>query len=131
MKKKAVLIALCVILLGSVVFSWAMTYGMDDLATVPLGLCPVLVYALSGSPAGFILSLLGVLLIYLWLFFSIAAVARRRRFGTASLLIIMTVDLAANVVFTLMSWWYLLAAALDILVVVLGYILYRLGRDGL
>ena len=114
------LTALCVGL------SWGMVFGLDRMAAVPLGLCPILALA-GGDQSGVvqILCFLAVLVIYVCYAAALWGVSRRRRWGTAGVVVILTVDLAANVVFTIASWWYLLAIGLDLVFLLLAYRLYR------
>ncbi len=114
------------LLILCILISWSSVLILDIIAVVPLGLCPVLVMAGSmGSLVGLLGSILVVLLVYGWMFFSIWGVSRRRRFGTVGLVILLTLDLGANIVFSAVSWWYLVAVALDLVLLALAYLLYR------
>ena len=114
------------LLILCILISWSSVVILDVIAVVPLGLCPVLVMAGSmGSLVGLLGSILVVLLVYGWMFFSIWGVSRRRRFGTVGLVILLTLDLGANIVFSAVSWWYLVAVALDLVLLALAYLLYR------
>lgn len=114
--------ALCILL------SWAAIYLLETTALVPLGLCPVLVLAGGlSSMGGLIACVLIVLALYGWMFFSLWGVSRRKRYGTVGVVVLLTLDLAANVIFTATSWWYLVATGLDLLVLLLSYRLYRLA----
>ena len=127
MRKRDRILALCYAALGlCIVISWGVVFGWDVTAAVPLGLCPILVLAGSMSSVLWLaLSILGVLLIYIWTSWALWGVSRRRRYGTVSIVVILTLDTAANVVFTITSWWYLLAVALDLMMLALSYKLYR------
>ena len=114
------------LLILCILISWSSVLILDIIAVVPLGLCPVLVMAGSmGSLVGLLGSILVVLLVYGWMFFSIWGVSRRRRFGTVGLVILLSLDLGANIVFSAVSWWYLVAVALDLVLLALAYLLYR------
>lgn len=114
------------LLILCILISWSSVLILDIIAVVPLGLCPVLVMAGSmGSLVGLLGSILVVLLVYGWMFFSVWGVSRRRRFGTVGLVILLTLDLGANIVFSAVSWWYLVAVALDLVLLALAYLLYR------
>ena len=114
------------LLILCILISWSSVLILDIIAVVPLGLCPVLVMAGSmGSLVGLLGSILVVILVYGWMFFSIWGVSRRRRFGTVGLVILLTLDLGANIVFSAVSWWYLVAVALDLVLLALAYLLYR------
>ncbi len=108
-----------------IALSWGAVYGLELTAPVPLGLCPVLLLAGTVSLPALICCMVVILALYVWTFFSLRAVLRRKRFGTVSLVVLVTLDAAANGVFTVTSWWYLLAVALDLLLLLLAYRMYR------
>lgn len=114
------LLVLCILV------SWGSAALLSSIAVVPLGLCPVLVMAGSmGSRISLVGSILVVLLVYAWMFCSIWGVSRRKRFGTVSFVILLTLDLGANIVCSAVSWWYLVAVGLDLLLLALTYLMYR------
>ena len=113
------LVAFCVLL------SWVSVYSLGTIATVPFGLCPLLLAGGVDSRASFIICIFLICLLYGLICFSIWGVSRRKRFGTAGILILITIDLAINVVFTVISWWYLVSIALDLMILIMAYCLYH------
>ncbi len=115
-------LVICLIAAG-----WVLVFAVNTMATLPLGLVPVLVYAVGENRAVFALCLVVAAVLYLWLLSAIAAVRRRKRYGTVSVVVLLTLDMAASVVFTITTWWYLLAVGLDFLLLGLCYALFRAG----
>ena len=115
-------LVICLIAAG-----WVLVFAVNTMATLPLGLVPVLVYAVGENRAVFALCLAVAAVLYLWLLSAIAAVRRRKRYGTVSVVVLLTLDMADSVVFTITTWWYLLAVGLDFLLLGLCYALFRAG----
>ncbi len=114
-----------------IVLSWVVVFGLEQMAPVPLGWCPILVFTGSSvSVPLFIASILAVIAFYAWISAAIFGVSRRRRWGTVSMVVLLTMDAAVNVVLTITTWWYLLAIVLDILLLILAYRLYRAAENG-
>ena len=109
-----------------VLLSWIVVFGLEQMAPVPLGWCPILVFAGSSiSIPLFIASILFVIAFYAWISAAIFGVSRRRRWGTVSMVVLLTMDAAISVVLTITTWWYLLAVLLDVLLLILAFCLYR------
>ena len=107
---------------------WLTLYVGETVAALPLGLCPVMVVAGGASSAvGLVACILAAVLVYGGLLWSIWAVSRRKRAGTVGVVVLLTVDVAANVIFTVASWWQLIAVALDAALLWLCWRLYRVG----
>ncbi len=105
---------------------WIALYAGETVAAVPLGLCPVLVLAGGTiSTAGLIGCIAVAGILYGGLLWSIWAVSRRKRAGTVGVVVLLTIDAAANGIFTVASWWQLIAVALDVVLLVLCWGLYR------
>ena len=104
---------------------WVLVFAVNTMATLPLGLVPAFVYAVADNRTFFVLGIVIAALIYLWLLTAILAVRRRKRYGTISVVVLLTLDMAASVVFTITTWWYLLAVGLDLLLLGLCYALFR------
>lgn len=113
------LVAFCILL------SWISVYLLGTIATVPFGLCPLLLAGSVDVKVGFIICIFLILLLYGLVTFSIWGVSRRKKFGTAGILVLITIDLAINVVFTVISWWYLVSIALDLTILILAYCLFH------
>ena len=113
------------------ILSWVMVFGLGRMAAVPLGWCPILVFTGSSiSIPMFVASIVAVAAVYVWTGAAVAGVSRRKRWGTVSMVVILTLDVAISVVLTITTWWYLLAVALDILMLLLAFCLYRsAGRE--
>lgn len=79
----------------------------------------LLMTASAVGTAALVASAVGVLALYGLIFVSIV---RRDRWNVVFLTVVMTVDVAALVIATAISWWYLLAVCLD-LVLMLGMLL--------
>ena len=106
--------------------SWVMVFGLERMAAVPMGWCPILVFTGSSlSIPLFIASIVAVAAFYVWIIAAITGVSRRKRWGTVSMVVLLTLDVAISVVLTITTWWYLLAIALDILLLLLALCLYR------
>ncbi len=107
---------------------WLTLYVGETVAPLPLGLCPVLVVAGgASSAAGLVGGILAAGTVYGGLLWSIWAVSRRKRAGTIGVVVLLTIDVAANVIFTVASWWQLIAVALDGALLWLCWRLYRAG----
>ena len=106
---------------------WVLVFAVNTMATLPLGLVPAFVYDVADNRTFFVLGIVVAALIYLWLLTAILAVRRRKRYGTISVVVLLTLDMAASVVFTITTWWYLLAVGLDLLLLGLCYALFRAG----
>lgn len=79
----------------------------------------LLMTASAVGTAALVASAVGVLALYGLI---IVSVIRRSRWNVVLLTVVMTVDVAALVIATAISWWYLLAVILD-LVLMLGMLL--------
>lgn len=113
-------------LLLFILAGWLALYGFECLAPVPLGLWPVLVMAGSMSTRAWLAICVAVVLaLYAAVLGCLWGVAHRKRFGTVGIVVLLTIDFAVNMVFTVTSWWFLLAVALDIALVALCYVLFR------
>ncbi len=120
MKKSTKMLLVCYgVLLLYIIAGWV--YGAEVTA-----LCLLFVAAmLESGPAAAILPALAALLLYIWIAAAFWCVSRRKRFGTVSVVIFVTMEIAAHIVCTFISWWYLLAIAADLFLGVLAYRLYR------
>ena len=106
--------------------SWAIVFGLEQMAAVPMGWCPILVFAGSSiSVPIFVAGIAAVAVFYVWIIAAVSGVSRRKRWGTVSLVVLLTLDAALSVILTITTWWYLLAIALDILLLLLSLWLFR------
>lgn len=122
------LLILAMVLVLCIAVSWMAIFLLETTAVVPFGLCPVLVLAGGASSVGGLIGCVAVVvLLYVLMFVCLWGVSRRRRFGTVGLVILLVLDLSANVIFTVTTWWYLLAVLLDLVILALSYGLYRLA----
>ena len=95
--------------------SWALLFWWETPAPVPLGTLPLL--ALAGamsSEAGFWGCTAFDVAVYLLVAGMLWRAKKGRRYGAVTLLMVYTLDLAVNVIFTATSWWYLLGVGLDL-----------------
>ena len=120
MKRSTKLLLICyAVLLLYIIAGWV--FGAEVTA-----LCLLFVSAmLESGPAAAILPVLTALLLYIWIAAALWCVSRRKRFGTVSVVILVTMEIAAHIVCTFISWWYLMAIAADLLLGFLAYCLYR------
>ncbi len=108
-----------------ILLGWIISF-FAGFAPVPFGLCPMLVMAGSLISDGvFILCALLVFTIYFFSFVFLRGVKKHRKYGTAGLLLFMATDCSANIIFSAVSWWYILGAFLDLLLLFISYQLYR------
>lgn len=102
--------------------SWGMLWTDVNFVVTPLGAMPILILACGMIGNGALIgSVISAVVIYGLIFCSLFAIGRGKRLGAVFLTILMTMDLAANVIFTVSSWWCLMAAGLDLLLAALVF----------
>lgn len=105
-----------------VVLSWLLPELGVHASVLPLNTLPLLIVvggAVSGS--AFVGCVVSMVVLYGLLLFGLLGARSGKRAGCICLLILMTLDIAANVVFSVTSWWYLAAIFLDL--IIMGLIL--------
>lgn len=104
---------------------WGMLWVGTAGVLTPLGVLPILVMACGMlSNGAFIGGIAGAVILYVLIFGGLFAAGKGKRWGCIVLTVLMTLDLAVNIILTVSSWWCLVAVALDILLMAL---LFRLS----
>lgn len=102
------------------ILSWLTLWILDVTAPVPLGTLPVLVLAGSVISTGALIGCLSAATaVYILVLVCLKCAQHGKKAGSAALTAVLILDLGINVTFTATSWWYLLAIALDILLLFL------------
>ncbi len=101
--------------MGMALISWVLLFWWETPVPVPLGTLPLLSLAgAMSSQAGFWGCTAFDTVVYLLVAGMLWRAKKGRRYGSVVLLMIYTLDLAVNVIFTATSWWYLLGVGLDL-----------------
>ena len=96
--------------------SWVLLYWWETPLPVPLGTLPLLAMAgAMSSEAGFWVCLTLSLAVYVLAALMLWRTGKGKRYGSVVLLVVYILDLAVNVIFTAVSWWYLLGVGLDLM----------------
>lgn len=96
--------------------SWVLLYWWETPLPVPLGTLPLLAMAgAMSSEAGFWACLILSLAVYVLAALMLWRTGKGKRYGSVVLLVVYILDLAVNVIFTAVSWWYLLGVGLDLM----------------
>lgn len=96
--------------------SWVLLYWWEMPLPVPLGTLPLLAMAgAMSSEAGFWACLILSLAVYVLAALMLWRTGKGKRYGSVVLLVVYILDLAVNVIFTAVSWWYLLGVGLDLM----------------
>lgn len=102
--------------------SWVLLYWWETPLPVALGTLPLLSMAgAMSSEAAFWGCLILSLAVYGLVVLMLRQTRRGKRYGGVTLLVLYMADLAVNVIFTAVSWWYLLGVGLDL--VLMGLVL--------
>lgn len=103
-----------------IVLSWLAVCVWERLLPLPLGALPMLALGCGMlSPwVGFVF-MAAIVIVYFLIFWSLLGRWWGKRAGGISVMLVLVLDIAANVIFTAISWWYLLAAVLDATLLVL------------
>ena len=125
MRKKRQLGMLIGLYVVFVLVGWVMLWVNSTYVLTPLGVLPILIMACGMlSNNALIGGIAGAVILYGLILLCLLAVGKGKRWGCVFLTILMTLDLALNIIFTVSSWWCLVAAALDVLWIIL---LFRLS----
>ena len=101
---------------GMALLSWVLLYWWETPLPVPLGTLPLLAMAgAMSSEAGFWVCLILSLAVYVLAALMLWRTGKGKRYGSVVLLVVYILDLAVNVIFTAVSWWYLLGVGLDLM----------------
>jgi hypothetical protein len=104
-----------------ILVSWLSLFLWELPLPLPLGILPLLALTLAFlSGAAFWGTTAGSLVLYVGLIAALLAAGKGKRWGAVFLTVVLVLDLAANLVLLSESWWYLLAAALDMALLVLS-----------
>lgn len=105
-----------------VVLSWLLPELGIHAPVLPLNTLPLMI-VIGGavSKSAFVGCMVSMVFLYGFLLFGLFGAGRGKRAGCICLLVLMTLDIAANVVFSVTSWWYLVAVLLDL--VIMGCVL--------
>ena len=96
--------------------SWVLLYWWETPLPVPLGTLPLLAMAgAMSSEAGFWACLILSLAVYVLAALMLWRTGKGKRYGSVVLLVVYILDMAVNVIFTAVSWWYLLGVGLDLM----------------
>lgn len=101
---------------GMALLSWVLLYWWETPLPVSLGTLPLLAMAgAMSSEAAFWGCLILSLAVYVLVVLMLWQAGKGKRYGSVTLLVLYILDLAVNVIFTAVSWWYLLGVGLDLL----------------
>lgn len=115
-RKKAILGLALGLQGGMALLSWVLLYWWETPLPVPLGTLPLLAMAgAMSSEAGFWACLILSLAVYVLAALMLWRTGKGKRYGSVVLLVVYILDLAVNVIFTAVSWWYLLGVGLDLM----------------
>lgn len=99
-----------------VILSWLLPELGFQASVLPLNTMPLLI-VVGGAVSGRVLvgCVVSMVILYGLLLFGLFGVKKGLRAGCICLLVLMTLDIASNVIFSAASWWYLAAVLLDLL----------------